>query len=214
MDNPRPPLTPEHRQQLRDFVRLVDDMSRSRFIETYRTQDHTISSDLDDDGTSKITAPDYDWEDFRSFLTVFRQVAISQNESIYFTKILNTVGRYASDELREKIGEMRTPLITRLEGRYRGMMFGKETSEGPEISLTSHDILDALVNGQIFHNDGSHREAVEFLNASERWQYLCPLLGEIVIPALRDFIWLFKAIRSDGILEDADYPARCRGTGT
>jgi hypothetical protein len=74
--------------------------------------------------------------------------------------------------------------------------------------------LPCLVNGQIFHSDGTHRKAVEFLNASERWQYLFPLLSEIIIPAFNAFILLFKAIWSDGILEDADYPARCRGTGT
>jgi hypothetical protein len=81
------------------------------------------------------------------------------------------------------------------------------------MSLTSQEILDALVNGQIFHAHARHRQTVTFLTATERWQYLWPLLFEIIIPTLQACIWLFHAIRRDGILADSDYPAPCRGPG-
>lgn len=208
MPNDRPSLTEPHREQLRDFVRLVDEMSRSRFMERYRTQDHTVSCGPREDGQYGVTAPDYDWEDFRSFLTVFRQVAISKDESVHFIKVIQTVGRYASDRLRPELRKMRKFLAPLLEGRYRGLMVGRDLPTG-EQSFSTHEILDAIVNGKVFHGDKRHRKTVEFLNASDRWHYLWPLLFEIIIPTLRSFIWLFKAIRQDGILEETDYPAHC-----
>jgi hypothetical protein len=201
----RPTLTPEHRDLLRHFVRLVDDMSRSRFIERYRTQDHKISC-----GPNGTIAPEYDWEDFRSFLTIFRQVAVSQGDPVYLSKITGMVGRYASDDLRRKIAEMRSLVLPRLEGKYHGMKLGRDALEGKQaVSLTTHEILDALVNGYIFHPDKKHRQTIEFLDSVKRWQYLWPLLVEVIMPTVRACVWLFKAIHYDGILERSDYPARC-----
>jgi hypothetical protein len=208
MADARPSLTPEHRELLRHFVRLVDDMSRSRLIERYRTQDHTISRDGPD-----ARVPDYDWEDFRSFLTTFRQVAISSQEPVYVFKVLKIVGRYASPQLREELGPFKKDLARLLEGNYPGIIcLGEESGEG-DMPLTSNEILIALINGQIFHADSSHRQTVEVLGSIERWMYLCLVLHELIAPTLNDCIWLCDASLRDGILDDADYPAHCRGTG-
>lgn len=201
-----PSLTSEHRDLLRHFVWLVDEMSRSRFIESCRRQKQTISFR---DGVT--TAPDYDWEDFRSFLTIFRQVAISRRERVHITKIVSLLEGYASDDFRKRLDEVRTKIFPLLEGRYKGIRFGRDSQNGDEISLTTAEILDALVNGQIFHADAKHQLALGFLNASERWQYLFPLLGEFIMPTLRALIWMFHAIRRDGLLPDEDYPAHCKG---
>jgi hypothetical protein len=210
MADARPALTPDHRELLRHFVGLVDDMSRSRFIERYRKQDHTISF-RDKDGQPPLRAPEYDWEDFRSFLTAFRQVAVSSREPVYVFRVVNLLWQYASPKLREQLAQLRKDLAPILEGRYEGIRFGGETPSGSEVSFTSQEILDALVNGQVFHANRERRPTVAFLSGVERWKYLWPLLFEIVIPTLRACIWLFHAIRRDGILDDADYPARSRG---
>jgi hypothetical protein len=187
---------------------LVDEMSRSRFVERFRSQDHSISCGTGEDGVYRTAAPEYDWDDFRSFLTIFRQVAISTKEPVYITKVLNTAGLYANAELRENLGEIRKEITPRLDGRYRGMKLGMTLGE-QEVSLSVREILDALVNGLIFHSDPGHKKALAVLDASERWCYLWPLLFEIIRPCLVAFIWLFHAFRRYGILTDADYPARC-----
>lgn len=210
MEKSRPALSPEERNQLRRFVRLVDEMSRSRFIETYRTQDHAISFGTEDDGASRITAPEYDWEDFRSFLTVFRQVAILQQEPAHLGRILTIIGRYASSELQKKLRLMRKDIFARLDGRYSNMKLGR-TVNGKEMSLGASEVLDALVNGMVFHSDPKHSEKVAFLDASERWFYLWPLMFEVITPCLRCFLWLSHAMRREGILEEGDYPVRCLG---
>ena len=201
--------TPEHREQLRYFVYLVDDMRRSRFVERYRTQDHTISCRPEDEGP-QITAPEYDWQDFRSFLTTFRQVAISNREPVYLFRILGILWRYASPELQKQLAELRAELVSRLEGEYVGIRYGRELPSGEEVSFTSREILDALVNGQVFHADASHRWTLKFLPTIHRWQFLWPILFEIVVPTLQRCLWLFDAIRQDGILDDSDYPEPCR----
>jgi hypothetical protein len=77
------PPSENERSQLRQFVRLVHEMRVSRFIRTAESQDHSIRSNRLDDGLYRITTPDYDLEDFRSFLTLFRQVALSKAEPVY-----------------------------------------------------------------------------------------------------------------------------------
>jgi hypothetical protein len=208
MSDPRPPLTPKHRDLLQHFVRLVDDMSRSRFLERFRKQDHTVRF-RGEDGQPQITAPNYDWDDFRSFLTTFRQVAISKNETVHVFKITKVARDYASPALRAHLDRLDAGLRPLIKGDYAGISFGGVFPSGEEISLTSPQVLDSLVNGLIFHADERHREKVAFLSANERWQYLWPLLFEVIIPMVKACIWLFHALRHDGILADSDYPARC-----
>ncbi len=81
----RPPLTPEHHTTLRDFVRLVYEMDQCRFIREYRKQDHTISGSRDENGEFHSRGPDYDWDDFRSFMTIFRKIGIAEKEPTYLT---------------------------------------------------------------------------------------------------------------------------------
>lgn len=209
MDTALPPLDPEDREVLSHFVRLVDDMSRSRFIQRCRTQDHTISCNPTDEGPG-ITAPEYDGEDFDAFLSRFRQVALNKRDSVYVFKVLGIAGKYASADLRKQLRPCRKHLTALLEQRHEGMRFCGQSPSGQEISLSSQETLDAIVNGLSFHPGAEHRETIRFLDTAARWQYLWPLLTEIIEPALNDFYWLYHALRRDGILADEDYPERCR----
>lgn len=203
------PLSDQDRDLLRHFVRLVDEMSRSRFVERYRKQDHSISCKTGEDGEPLVTGPEYDWEDFQSFLTTFRQVAISRRETVYILRVIDAVAPYATPAFRVQLSGMRDILKQRLEANYSGMCFGGKTPTGQEVSLTTFEILDALVNGRIFHADKKHRPTLAFLDSTERWHYLWPVLFEFVIPVLRACLWLFHALRREGILDQSDYPVRC-----
>jgi hypothetical protein len=65
-------------------------------------------------------------------------------------KIINILARYANHDLWQQIDELKTQIFPRLEGKYVGTRFGAELG-GKEISLTSYELLDALVNGVVFH---------------------------------------------------------------
>jgi hypothetical protein len=188
-------------------------MRRSRFIETYVKQDQTISFSPSGSDEPVITAPEYDREDFVAFLTIFRQLAISKNERVYLFGVTAVASRYASPHFQEQLANMEEALKPQLEGKWTGMKLCHDAVPGRDaISLTSFEILNALVNGRVFHADKKHGPTVAFLDASERWHYLWPVMAEIVIPGLKGCVWLFHALRQEGILQDDDYPARCQDT--
>lgn len=53
-----------------------------------------------------MTAPYCDWDDFRSFMTIFCKVGIAVSEPTFLAKIYKLMGRYASDGLRERLGAL------------------------------------------------------------------------------------------------------------
>src|SRR5947209_16808392 len=114
----RDQLFPEHRTQFRDYVRIVYQMNECRFIRTFQTQDQTTSGQADVGGIFHSTGPAYDWEDFRSFMTVFRKVGIAKDEPTYFSKVFKLVGQYASDEFRHRLESNRRNVMARLEGYW------------------------------------------------------------------------------------------------
>jgi hypothetical protein len=205
MATTRPELTPEHRTMFRDFVRLVYEMDRCRFVQQYRQQNQTISCGQDATGEAKTTAPDYDWEDFRSFMTIFRKVGIAVGEPTYLAKIYKLIGRYASDALRERLATDRSQVMAMLTGTWTGMQLGG-TIDGKEVTFSIADLLDMVTNGIIFHEDPSHRPAVEMFAKEPRWTYLWPAIHFKIMPIKRVAVVLFHYLWQEGILSDADYP--------
>src|SRR5688500_17887194 len=120
MATDRPELTPEDRTVLRDFVRLVYEMVQCRFVRRYRQQQHTVSCRPDPDGEAHVTGPDYDWDDFRSFMTVFRKVGIARGERTHLAKVYKLIGRYASDALRVRLAADRSQVMAMLYGSWTG----------------------------------------------------------------------------------------------
>jgi hypothetical protein len=190
--------------QLKRFVRLVLDMNKCRFIQRAKTQTHEISMERLPDGNAKIIAPDYDWEDFRSFLTVFRQIALSRKDSVYLPKIKNIIAKHADSGIRKELDELRKNIFPIIEGKYAGMKFGAEI-EGKEISLTSFELLDAIVNGEVFHGDQEKEQETRLIYISQPWEYLGILQAEIIAPVFNACIFLLNKIRTENYLDDKDF---------
>jgi hypothetical protein len=205
MARTRPELTPDHRRMFRDFVRLVYKMDQSRFVKKYRERDHTISFDESRDGEAKTTAPDYDWDHFVSFLTIFRKVGIANDEPTYLSKIYKLMGRYASDALRQRLATDRSQVIAVLHGAWTGMQVGGQI-DGKEVLFSTAKLLDMVTNGMVFHEDLDHRQAVEMFAKEPQWTYLWPTIHFKIMPIMGIAVRLFQFLRQDGILTDADYP--------
>jgi hypothetical protein len=156
-------LTADHHYQLKRFVKLVDEMSRCRFIESYRKQDRTIGVSVNEAGEKQWKHPTYDMEDFRSFLTLYRQVGYAKNDkpSLNLMDILDVVCQYASCDFRADIEKTRRTTQPLMSGQYSAMQLTryKESFE-PEKILTSKEILDALLNGLIFHQQRNMRRTL------------------------------------------------------
>jgi hypothetical protein len=135
----RPLPTRQERDQLRQFVHVVASMDRRRFIKQLREQAQTISFG------QELKGPQYDREDFDAYLTDFRKVAMSDSEPIYLTKVMGTIGKFASDGLRSNLKQLRAQIIPLLEGRRTVMNIGY-SRDGEEITLTPEQILSTLNN--------------------------------------------------------------------
>jgi hypothetical protein len=205
MATTRPEMTAEDWRMLRDFVRLVYEMDRCRFVRQYRQQDHTVSYRADDNGEAETTAPDYDWDDFRSCMTIFRKVGIAEGEPTHLAKIYKLMGRYASDALRQRLGTDKSQVMAMIYGTWTGMQVGG-TIDGKEVTFSIAELLDMVTNGMIFHEDPEHRKAVEMFAGVPRWNYLWPTIHFKIMPIKNVAVRLFKYLSEDGILSDSDYP--------
>jgi hypothetical protein len=201
----RPAMTDEDRDTLRAFVRLLHRMSESRFIKRIRTEDQTISGQLDENGNPTVTGPNFDWEDFCSFMTDFRKVAINENDRTYFTKILKIVGKYADDEFRKVLKDNRHGAMARLKGHWSGMTVGGEV-DGKQVNYNVAELLDAVINGEIFHQGVEHQTAIKFIEQNRQF-ILLPVIHFKILPVLAMMGGLFHDLWRRNILTTADYPA-------
>jgi hypothetical protein len=182
----------QERGQLRQFVHVVASMDRRRFIKQLREQDQTVSFG------QELKGPQYDREDFDAFLTDFRKVAMSDSEPIYLTKVMGTIGKFASDSLRSNLKQLRALILPVLEGRRTGMSIGYNR-EGEEVTLTPEQILNTLVNGEIFHVGPEHTSQAKELRGLQPLFYLWPTVHFFIMPIHRACVWLFHALWRDGI---------------
>ena len=194
------------RERLKQFVRAVYDMMGSRFIARVKVQDHSVTSEVLESGERRITAPEYDLEDFISFLTTFRIIAMSRDEPVYLPGISNIVSRHASQRVRQELKEMRAQIIPRIEGRYSCMRLGRGGPQG-DASYTSYELLNALVNGLVFYRDPDYANVTELIRGARPWHYVSLLLREILLPVAVTCNWLVNVIRRERLLDDAGFPS-------
>jgi hypothetical protein len=188
VDAPKPSPSREEVQQLREFVRVVDSMGRRRFIVRFREQDHSISC------AGELVGPEYDKKDFDAFLTDFRKVAMSKSESVYLTKVLRTVGKYASEPMRSALKLCHVNIVPLVEGTRTRIICSFER-DGKTSNLTPQKILSTLVNGEIFHVGPEDADQARELREQNPLHYLWPTLHFFVIPIYYACVALCQAIQ-------------------
>lgn len=200
-------VKPEERLRLRNFVRLVGEMLQSRFWVRVLSMDHTITFENAPDGQScTLTAPEYDKDDFRSFLTSFRQIALNKSDPVYITSIRNIISRYAHEQHKEGLRNLKKHIGNALEGRFTTMKMGLPTESGP-VELCGVELLDAIVNGEVFHSGPDHEEVLQQLQTVPRGSYLGTVLFDVIEPILDASRYLVRLIRSNNLVPEADLPA-------
>ena len=191
--------TSDDLEQLRQFVRVVDSMSRSRFMDEFRKQDHSLNCE------GEVTGPTYDQNDFKAFLTDFRKIAMLTGEAVYLRKVLTTIGKLASTELRQALSPFYEDVMPMIEGRKTMMTLSYPVGD-TKVRMSLQQVLSTLVNGEIFHVDPRHTQRARELQSRNELYYLWPALHYFVMPVVRGCIWLYHAIRHDSILGELDYP--------
>jgi hypothetical protein len=191
--------TADEQSQLKRFVKRVDDMLRSRFIQRARERGFLST------GPVHYSVKGYDLEEFRAFFGWFRQVALLPQDHVYLERIIEVLERRsADDETRKGLTRLRASLLPKISG---ACINGRFSHEQKGVSLSCYEMLEALAYGDMFHTKEKHLKSAEFLRESEPGQWLWWVLLQIIVPTLRGCLWLVGIIRREGFLDDADIPA-------
>jgi hypothetical protein len=205
------PLSTEERRQLRLFVHRVEEMLQSRFYRRVLAMNHSLSMSPSPDGEGLFKTPDYDWEDLQSFLTRFRQVAMSESEPVYITKIRKVISRHAGSQYQDDLHTVKKHLSGILKGKVPTATLSVSTESG-KVGLTGARLLDTLVNGEVFHSDGDYEEILQRLQGLPRGSYLWLVLIDVILPVLHTSWYLVQVILWANLIPQEDLPERLRGS--
>jgi hypothetical protein len=153
----------------------------------------------------RFVTPKYDWEDFRSFLTIFRKIAVAEGESIYLPKIINVVSRYGDAQIRDYLKNSKRHITSIVEGRAGVLRWGIKRPHG-NLEYTGRRILDVLINGIIFHEGPDKASDVQILQAVDRECHIFLVTWEIVMPVLNYCIVLRNIIWQQNLFPRSEFP--------
>jgi hypothetical protein len=113
---------------------------------------------------------------------------------------MNIESRYANNDLQKELKEIKLKINPILEDRYVAMKFGVNT-EGGDYMLTSRQLLDALVNCNLFHTNIERETETSIIQSSEPLgstsEYSCLRLS---VPFSARVLGLFKLFGTTIIL--------------
>lgn len=164
-----------------------------------------MSAGLDENGNPTFNNPTYDWDDFCSFLTMFRKVAHAEQEQIYLPSILKIIMRYSPDEVRDIWRDAVRRINAIIEGRSAVIQYSVSTAEGRK-KFTGSQVLNCLINGLIFHDDPELAVELSKLEEVEWGCHIFMLNGEIIMPVMNTCIALRNLMFRLGRLPESDFP--------
>jgi hypothetical protein len=162
------------------------------------------------EGEPQHKAPDYDWEDFRSFLLSFRQISLNVSEPVYITTIRNIIARYADPKYHDDLRVIKKHLAAILSGKRNVGMMHMKTDEGL-VELSGAALLDALVNGELFHSDADYEKILHQLRSVPSGSYVWFVLFDVIMPVLHASSHLVNVILWSNLLQRDELPDRLRG---
>jgi transcriptional regulator with XRE-family HTH domain len=197
-------LTPDESRILRQFLTQYDGMIHSRFVAAWRSGQHRLLWEADEEGQLRLNVPDYDEEDFRAFLTYYRPVGIGQTEPTFLPKVRGIVQRHAPEH---------QPLYAIIQAEIEPKLAWKDNktiqqNQDGSTSFNAHALFDVVTNGMIFHLDACRDAHVEKLRRQPRVVYFWVFLSEIVSRVMNACNHLVRIIIHHPLLSDDQVPPR------
>lgn len=151
-------------RSLLTFCEICDKIKNCRFIRTFDEQDHTLKNYQDEDGNWQFEHPNYDDDDFRSFMTHFRKLFLQNEQGVKtdIYSIIKILSKYGTKKDRDELKRIRTII----NDEKKGMIVFNVEIDGEKRRLGPADIMNIIVNGEIFHSDTKLKPAV---NAYQEW---------------------------------------------
>lgn len=142
---------------LRLFCRLVDDIGRCRLIRSaHASPSWQFKLGTDAVGNAVIDGPSFDWEDFRSFLTLFRRL-IAHDEKTNLPNVMKVITRIAPEEKRAGLRETRKHVERHIRADEGPLQVGGHDRDGVKRMFNPREIVDVVMNADVFHGD-LHRQ--------------------------------------------------------
>jgi len=177
---------------LRVFCEICDDIISCRFIREFNKQDHVFRSTKNRDGTRTSKYPEYDDDDFRSFMTHFRKLFL-QNERGVKTDIYSVISilsRYGTARDRKALHDIKSVLNQEKQGWIRVNV----EVDGEEKSFTPGDIMNLIVNADVFHSD-AELSSTKKVYRKTGWIMQAPFL-RFAISVVNNAVNMAKVIRA------------------
>jgi hypothetical protein len=192
----QPPFTRTQQRALAVLPRVCADIRSCRFVRDLPRQDHSTRMRKQPDGTWLIERPDYDVDDFRSFLTIARKL-IADRESTCVFKLLDLIGRHGSEEDRKDVKEAKATLAhADKPGALRFCVI--EPGTGKEFEYSATKLLNIVCNAEIFHS-AEDLEPAWLRIRPHREDYLPVVLGR-VLHICRIALWVEGILKEKGWL--------------
>jgi hypothetical protein len=134
---------------LRKFRKICDEVTSCRFVKNLQIQDHSFTSENLPDGSVRNRYPNYDKDDFLAFLTHYRKL-VADKEPTNIFKVLKIIARYATDEERASLKEIRRMLVAEAKHPPSQIAIGLP---GNETAYTPEQIENVVFNAQVFHSN-------------------------------------------------------------
>ncbi len=151
-DATRPGPTEDERSRFRILERIRQEVRDCQFVKTWNGKTQTISWSA---AANEITAPEYDWDHFRSFLTIVRKMTMDKEPS-HVLSLAAIVGRYDSaDDTIELLKILKKRITTNPAGALAWVIHAETPREK---HLHANDLFDIVVNAGVFHSDPQREE--------------------------------------------------------
>ena len=130
------------------FIDLCEKIKTCRYFNSMTSGPHNILSFVDRKASTS-PAIDYDEDDFRSFLTLFRKLMADKEPTNIF-RVRNLLARYSPPD-RPALSEIKRVLKKAEKDQPIGII--EIRPGGVKKSWKPREIVDAIFNGEVFHTD-------------------------------------------------------------
>jgi len=161
-----PDLSDSNVRTLQTFCRLVSDLAEARLIKTLLSRERIhLKMGTDAAGRPAYSGDLVDWDDFRSFLTLFRQL-IAPKEPAYLPRVLKSISLRISLDDAKGLRQTRKELVSLIDSPTNHIQIGYPTADGP-VFLSTKQLVDVVLNGAVFHGDAEHQTVWDAIKDSK-----------------------------------------------
>jgi hypothetical protein len=185
----------EELSKFRIFCSHCDKMKECRFVKELPKQEHNTEMHRQTNESWETVFPDYDDDDFRSFMTLFRQLIREGPINVF--SIMKILSRHASEKERLVYKEIKKSLA--FEANSFGGIQIAIGKPGEEETFSPEKMILTLFNAEIFHSDMAKQDALRKLKDFK--PFVMPAIMRYITIVAKQAVFFSKMIKNRGYVE-------------